>query len=367
MFQEKFAENSSIKYAKSNTKSLMKNQNFNKKTLILLFIATIFLIFIYNVSGVITPFVVGWLLAYILYPLFSIIEVKTRISKKVVALFLAFFIWFILIVFCSSTLPVLYKQLLNLYEMLRDLKAEEIIQKASSRFHIDLQQYLPASFSELSKELPNELFKLSNQIILSILNSTKIAIDLLMTIIIAPLTCYFVLKDWNVIGAYIDKIFTKMPKTLFWLRNVDYTFRTFLLGQFLLALFFVFFYSFAFIGIELNSALVLGLFSGITCFLPYIGAVISFIVCIAVAILQFNFSAELWLIILVFAIGHLLDLLWISPKLVGNKIGLHPLLTIFAMLASAQLFGVIGMFLAMPATVIIQAVLVKVLEDNCFV
>ncbi len=335
-----------------------------RKAISVSLIAILLITFFYAVGEITAPFLVGALLAYILHPLVEYIQNSGKISKGAIALVIAILIWVFLIIFCVSTLPVLYSQLINLYEILKHLNIETLTDMASTKLNINIKDYLPSSFEDLTKDLPNDLIKLSNQILLSLINSTKIAIDIFMMIIIAPLTCYFVLKEWNEIGSSTYKLLRDMPLTRIWVQNINTVFRTFLRGQFILAVSFVFFYTIAFIAIGLNSALILGLLSGITCFLPYIGAVISFTVCIIVGIIQFSFSPKLLLLSAIFVGGHLLDIFWASPKLVGDKMGLHPLLTIFAMLASAELFGIVGMFFAMPIAVIIQMAIKNVLNGE---
>ena len=109
--------------------------------------------------------------------------------------------------------------------------------------------------------------------------------------------------------------------------------------------------------VGLNNALLIGIIIGMLTIIPYLGVVIGFVICTIVALLQFADFIHVAMTITVFIIGHLLESSFITPKLIGAKVGLHPVWIIFALMSGGALFGFWGMFFAIPIAAILGVLL----------
>ena len=122
---------------------------------------------------------------------------------------------------------------------------------------------------------------------------------------------------------------------------------------FLLSLFYVI--SLSIIG--LNYALLVGIIAGMLTIVPYLGLIIGGTICIITALFQFNEPSSVYLTIAIFLMGHLIESYIITPKLIGEKVGLHPVWIIFILMVGGALFGFWGMFFAIPIGAIIGVII----------
>ena len=124
----------------------------------------------------------------------------------------------------------------------------------------------------------------------------------------------------------------------------------FLRGQILVMLALALYYSVALSIAGLPSAVTIGILTGLLVFIPYLGFALGLILALLVAVLQFAGIGPIVAVLIVFGIGQMLESFLLTPFLVGDRIGLHPLAVIFALMAFGQLFGFFGILLALPAS-----------------
>jgi predicted PurR-regulated permease PerM len=127
----------------------------------------------------------------------------------------------------------------------------------------------------------------------------------------------------------------------------------YLRGQMLVILIMAVFYSAGLSLTGMQGALGLGVFTAIVIIIPYIGIAIGLVLAVLSVILQFGFSSELIVVLVIFGIGQVLEGFFLTPRLVGERIGLHPVAVLFALLIFAKLFGFFGVLLALPASAIV--------------
>jgi predicted PurR-regulated permease PerM len=144
--------------------------------------------------------------------------------------------------------------------------------------------------------------------------------------------------------------------------EADEVLGAFLRGQFFVMLAMSGIYSVGLWIVGLDVALLVGVIAGLISFIPYMGAIVGISAAGIAALAQFEDSAYLVYVGIVFGVGHLLEGMVLTPRLVGNKIGLHPVAVIFAVLAGGQLFGFLGILLALPVASVVM-VLIRHLHD----
>ena len=168
---------------------------------------------------------------------------------------------------------------------------------------------------------------------------------------ITPIVAFYLLRDWD---NMIDRIDEMLPRDgLKDIREqlvlVDQSIAGFVRGQATVAMTLGIIYGIGWSVAGLEFGLVLGLGTGVLAFIPYVGAALGFLIALLVALAQFGFDfVPLAMIIGTFAFGQTLDASFLTPKLVGGRVGLHPVWVIFALMSGATLFGFLGVLIAVP-------------------
>jgi predicted PurR-regulated permease PerM len=166
---------------------------------------------------------------------------------------------------------------------------------------------------------------------------------------------FYLLIDWDHFFALLKQLipirYQVTAQTL--VSETDGLLSQYLRGQMLVILIMAVFYSAGLSLTGMQGALGLGVFTAIVIIIPYIGIALGLVLAVLSVILQFGFSSELIVVLVIFGIGQVLEGFFLTPRLVGERIGLHPVAVLFALLIFAKLFGFFGVLLALPASAIV--------------
>lgn len=209
---------------------------------------------------------------------------------------------------------------------------------------------------------------MSENLLQSVSHSGAIIIGWIMNLVLIPVISFYLLRDWDDLVSKIHNLFPRrVAGTVGKLATeADDVLGAFLRGQFYVMLALGFIYSIGLWLIDLDLALPIGMMAGMISFVPYMGMIVGIgMACIA-ALLQFQDAMHLLSVLVVFGIGHSIESMMLVPWLVGNKIGLHPVAVIFAVLAGGQLFGFLGVLLALPVASVIMVLLRHIHERYTF-
>lgn len=341
----------------------MANQPKNNATIASIFsenrwtIFVLLLLFIlYQLGPIITPFLAAVILAYICDPLvdkLSIIGTKKyrlgRTSATILVMFglITFIVGVILIL-----IPLLQKQSILIAERLPILienfrtHIEPWLESTLGiHFVIDIaqiQQILSEHWRETGNIVSNILKMAGNQ--------GLAFIGMLANLLLLPVVLFYILRDWDNL---VEKIAELIPRK--WLSTtkevcieIDQVLAQFLRGQLSVMASLCLFYSIGLWLAGLEMALAIGLLAGLLSFVPYLGFAIAFIMAVLLALLQFSALVDIIPVLFVFGIGQIVESYILTPYLVGERIGLHPVVVILALLAGGQLFGFAGVLLALP-------------------
>lgn len=326
---------------------------------------------IYLLSPILTPFLIAAVLAYICDPLVDRLSATSagkycmgRTAATVLvllAILLAIIMMFLIIV------PLLQKQSLLIAERLPamvDNIRHSIEPWLQSKFGISL-----AIDSAHVQDIISKNWKSTGDILGEILKTAGTQgmafIGLLANLLLLPVVLFFLLRDWDELVANIGEL---IPRD--WIdsvneiaKEVDQVVAEFLRGQLSVMAALCVFYSLGLWLVGLEMALSIGLIAGLLSFIPYLGFALAFIMAVVLAVLQFTSLAEVVPVLIVFGLGQLVESFILTPLLVGNRIGLHPVIVILALLAGGQLFGFAGVLLALPVSAAI-AVGLRHTRDN---
>lgn len=322
---------------------------------------------LYLLAPVLTPFVISALLAYLCDPIVDRIE-KYKLSRtlSVVIVFACLIITFgaALLVL----LPMLENQLARLITRIPQFFTwiqETLIPLLASKSGLDISQVnlekLKLAFAQNWKDIGSIL----SRILVKISQSGQTLMALFSFLILIPVVTFYLLRDWDILVAKVhDLLPRKYEKVISTLaRECDQVLGEFMHGQLLLMLAQGVLYSVGLWIVGLEFALLIGMMAGLVSFVPYLGVVVGVVVAGIAAFMQFQDVIHLVYVAIVFGIGQALEGMVLSPLLVGDRIGLHPVAVIFAVMAGGQLFGFIGILMALPVAAVIVVLLRHVHDE----
>jgi predicted PurR-regulated permease PerM len=176
-------------------------------------------------------------------------------------------------------------------------------------------------------------------------------VNLLSLLVVTPIVAFYLLTDWDRMVARVDSWLPRQHvETLRGLaREMNDAMAGFIRGQAVVCLLLGLFYAVGLSLAGLNFGLLIGLAAGILSFIPYVGSFVGFVLSIGIAIVQFwpNWI-HIAVVVAIFAAGQFMEGNFLSPKLVGNRVGLHPVWLMFALFAFGYLFGFAGLLMAVP-------------------
>jgi predicted PurR-regulated permease PerM len=180
-----------------------------------------------------------------------------------------------------------------------------------------------------------------------------------VALVLVPVVTFYLLRDWDKLVAHIDALLPReaQPTIRRLARETDSVLGAFVRGQLLVMLGLAIYYAVALKLAGLDVGPLIGMIAGLVSFVPYLGFIIGIVASIVAALVQFHDAYHLILVLVVFGVGNLLESYILVPKLVGDRIGLHPVAVIFAVLAFGELFGFIGVLLALPMASIAMVLL----------
>jgi len=167
-----------------------------------------------------------------------------------------------------------------------------------------------------------------------------------------PIVLFYLLRDWDILVGQVDNMIPRRYYTTVSQikHEIDAVLSEFLRGQLTVMIMMAAFYVVGLWAVGLKFALPVGLITGLLVFVPYLGVGLGMLLGTIAAVLQFGTVTGVALVWTVFALGQLIESFFVTPKFVGERIGLHPVAVIFALLAFAQVFGFFGILLALPAS-----------------
>ena len=312
--------------------------------------------FLWAISDILLPFIVGLVLAYLLDPVADVLA-SAGCPRWLGASILAFGAIFLALGILVFFAPILLQQLIGFIE-----QAPNYIEKI--RIGVgsvigNLQDTWPIFDQALSAEKIREAYGPQTLAWVGDLTRTfwvggLAALNFLSLVIVTPIVLFYLLRDWDRMVALlvdlIPKQHSKILRDLF--GSIDQVLASFIRGQLMVCLILVFYYSAALIFLGLDFALVAGITAGLISFVPYIGMLIGLIVSLILAFLQFGSWDPLLVVVAIFLIGQMIEGNFITPKLVGDRIGLHPVWMIFSLMVGGALFGFSGVLIALPVAAV---------------
>jgi predicted PurR-regulated permease PerM len=308
---------------------------------------------VYLLSPILAPFLFAAILAYICDPIADWLERK-RVPRSLATVLVMLLLVTLFATLLLILVPLFYKEITQLGEklpgyliQLRDQLSPWIKAKLGVELQLDI---------DTIKQTLSENWKSAGGIAGNLLASLKVGglavVGFFINLLLVPVVLFYLLRDWDKLVTQLDAIIPRRyhERVTTLAREVDEVLAEFLRGQisvmFIMSAFYV-------IGLwiaGLEFALPIGIITGMLVFIPYLGVMVGLILATLAAFMQFQTIGGVIPIWIVIGLGQGIEGMLVTPKLVGERIGLHPVAVIFALLAFGQLFGFFGVLLALPAS-----------------
>lgn len=323
-----------------------------------------FIACLYLFRPILTPFVIGMLLAYLLNPPVARLSRlgigRTWASLIVLIIAIILFIGILLLI-----VPVLQSQLADLIGRLPELvpvireKITNLIELAQSHMSPETAARVKASVGGAVGDIGGNVAKYLAGFVARIWTSGVALVNVLSLLFVTPLVAFYLLDDWDRIIRVIDDNVPRrhLPTTRHLAHEVDVHLAGYVRGVSLICVILAAFYGTALSLAGLDFGLVIGIVSGLISFVPFVGSISGFIVSVGLALLQFDDFT--WVIVVagIYIFGQAMEGNVLQPWLVGRQVNLHPVWIIFALFAGGTLFGFLGVLLGVPIAVVISVLL----------
>jgi predicted PurR-regulated permease PerM len=315
----------------------------------------LFFLLLRLLSGMLLPFVAGFGIAYLLAPLVAWLT-RWKFPRGLAALVVLLTFILLLVAVIVLIVPVL------------ELQAAQLVRAApavAGFVRDEAQRLLELAQRELP---PDQIQKAQDMIggwtgaalgwlaglVEGLLTRSLAIANILALLLITPLVAFFMLRDWPSIVAKFDELLPRAYAETIreQLRLVDATISGYIHGQALVSLIVGIYYAVALSIVGLNFAFILAVVVGILSFIPYVGEATGVVLALSLAGMQWGTWGKIIVIAVIFLIGHLAAADVLQPKLIGSRVHLHQVWVIFALLAFGELFGFLGVLLALPAAAV---------------
>ncbi len=317
---------------------------------------------VWLLAPVLTPFALAALLGWLGDPWVDRLQCTGRSRNTAVTLVFAMMALVLLIVLLLLV-PMIERQLVTLVESLpryRDWLMETAIPWVEGRTGFKLRVWL--DFNHLIELIRSNWERAGGfaTTLLGYLSRSGFAIlGLLANVVLLPVLAFFFLRDWDLL---VQRAALLVPRdhlaTVSRLaQESSDVLGAFLRGQFLVMVILGVMYGAGLWAVGLDLGILIGIIAGLLTFVPYLGPASGIILGLLAALVQYGDWQHPAGVLVVFGVGQIIESYWLTPKLVGDRIGLHPVAVIFAVLAGGQLFGFLGMLLALPVAAVVNVLL----------
>lgn len=329
-------------------------------------IAVLAVVVLRALGPVLTPFVVAAVLAYALTPVVDRLDDlgggrMPRLAAVVLVelLFIVALLGLVLLIVpvVAKEVPLMRQQLPQLLDRLHDTLSPWLAQ-----FGVQVSLDLPSLRAQLAEYLQANWGEGFGSLWSSLKIGGSLAAALIGNAVLIPVALFYLLLDWKQLVARVVQLVPPRvrPAVDSFTRESDAVLGQYLRGQLLVMLAMAVFYSIGLALFGLDLALPIGVFTGLAMFVPYVGFGLGLLMALLAGLLEFMSVKAIVMVAVVYGIGQVFESLFLTPRLVGERIGLHPLAVIFALLAFGQLLGFVGVLIALPASAVLLVAIRRV-------
>jgi predicted PurR-regulated permease PerM len=333
-------------------------------------IAAVFALTLWLLAPVLAPFVVAAVLAYALTPMVDWLDRlgRGRIPRLLAVIVVEWVFLVALVAIVLLVVPILGKELPLIREQLPTLleSAAAVLQPLLTKWGFEVSLDLESVKGFVKTYLDTNYRDALGSVLSSLKIGGSVAFSLIGNLVLIPVALFYLLMEWETLVNQVRQLVPPAlrPATDHFVRDADAVLGQYLRGQLLVMLTLALYYSLALKLFGLDLALPIGVFTGMAVFVPYLGFGLGLLLATFAGLLQFTaasgLSQTVLMLVVVFGAGQMLESFVLTPKLVGERIGLHPLAVIFSLLAFGQLFGFLGVLVALPVSAVMLVAIRRV-------
>jgi len=338
------------------------NRPWVRRWLVAAIAVTALFCFICAIKGLFSLLFLSFIVAYIMHPAVDRLE-RVRFINRTTAMVICLLAVLLLFgVFLLVLLPQLIFEAGRFMDHLpQDL--DRILSLLRAWLRTNLHVELPRTLGQVMEKLKvqfggagPEFWGSASNFVLVVFSNTWSAVMWVVRLLLVPFFAFFLLRDYaKVVGTVRDLIPEKQrPAVVDVFSEIDVTLARFLRGELVVMLVLGLFYSVALLIVGAPLSFGIGLLTGLLCIVPYVGFAIGLLLALLVSVLQGGTWVDGIQIVVAFFSVQVLDMLFVTPRILGQKVGLHPVWVILALLAGGELFGFLGVLLAVPVAAIVK-------------
>lgn len=313
-------------------------------------------------TSILSVFLAALILAYVLEPIaeglhrFGLPRKLSALTAVVAGLFAAIGLLILLVSILQREIPLIKNQA---PKWIADVQVWAAPQLERLNVQLDWNQLKEQLISKLTQHFSANADTMVSNIIDTVLASTQTLIAAIGALVLILFVVFYLLIDWGKCfsraAEFVPPRYRETIKNL--AKECDELLSQYLRGQLVVTLILAAYYALALSMIGMAGGVAIGILTGLAIFIPYIGFGVGLVLAVISALLQFGPSWTLLAVLAVYGVGQVVESFFLTPKLVGERIGLHPVAVIFALLFFGSLFGFFGVLLALPAAAIVLVTL----------
>lgn len=321
------------------------------------FIFAAFLALVWLFKSILLPFVIGMVIAYLLNPLVNYLG-KLKISRGWAALLILVVFFATLTAALAALAPVLYHELKQFSDDLPGYidRLWELAAPLTQKIQTLAGAQEGQSLRELAKEHAGSAVGVAGELLGGLAAGGKAVAGAFSLLVIVPIVAFFMMREWPSMTGWAEGLIPPHSKETVMgiLKEIDRKLSGFIRGQVSVALLLGIIYAVALSLVGLKYGLLIGFGAGVLSIIPMLGSFTGLLVATVVAWVQSGEWTFVALVAGIFLVGQFVEGNFLTPKIVGGNVGLHPLWIFFALLAGGSIFGILGMLLAVPVAVVIS-------------
>ncbi|UPG91169.1 AI-2E family transporter [Luteibacter aegosomaticola] len=327
----------------------------------MLALAAVVIFVIWGLAPVLMPFALAAMLAYLGDPLADRLQ-RLGMGRSWAVSIVFTVITVILVGVMLLLVPLIQRQVSNLIDNLPhyvEWARTVALPWVQQRLHLEPDTFDTDKVLATIREHIGSIGSIAARAITRVTQSGMGIITWMTNAVLIPVVAFYLLRDWDTMIAHIQRLIPRSiePTVVRLSRESDQVLGAFVRGQLLVMLALGVFYGLALTLVGISIGPLIGMVAGLLSFVPYLGFMIGFVAALVAALVQYGDWTHVLLVCGVFTVGQLLEGYVLVPRLVGGKIGLHPVAVIFAVLAGGHLFGFLGVLLALPAASVVVVLL----------
>ena len=332
------------------------NNRVNVNPYVWFIVFFVFFFLLYILRSVLMPFVAGILVAYLLDPMVDKLQ-KFKISRTCATLIVCVLTVLVVLPMLGLLLGMIENQVSLLLKItpkylgLIMAKINPLLANLIERF----PELKDANLEEVVKDNIGNALKIAGKVLKGVISNSFAILNIVSLLLVMPVVAFYMLRDWDDFVKKTEDLLPKKSKKgiIDSFKEIDKIIAGFIRGQLSVCLILGVMYSIGLKLVGLELGLLVGFIAGIISFIPYVGSITGFVVGCVLAFAQYGDFSHVIYVIIVFMVGQFIEGNFLTPKLVGESVGLHPVWVMFALLAGGVLLGFLGLMLAVPLAAII--------------